>query len=109
MSYSITIPIAAGTAYPSISDWAAQLLNTDGTSNGSSVSTGFVNIGAGNYSWTGTIPASFQGTVKFTSAGSSLNLVGGINQTDDPSSSGGGDATLANQTKILKIIQAQQD
>jgi hypothetical protein len=49
---------------------AAQLVNTAGVVVGDPITTGFVEIGNGDYLWTATIPTSFQGGVKVYEAGS---------------------------------------
>lgn len=66
-AYSKTIAIQAGTAATGLT-WTAQFNDENGTSTGSPITTGFSELGGGNYSWTGDIPDSqFQGTIVFTS------------------------------------------
>ena len=52
----------------------AQLRDIDGVVTGSAVTTGFVDLGGGNYSWTGSIPDKFRGSVSFAVVGGSSVL-----------------------------------
>ena len=74
MSYQLTFSLytTAGLA-----DLRAQLFDIAGTNSGAAVSTGFVEVGTnGMYLWTGTIPDSFIGGVKFYSLAAASDILG---------------------------------
>lgn len=65
MSYTITSSLALGTSQVSIT-LNAQLVDISGSNVGPAVSTGFVEMGNGNYIWTYSgFTAGFRGGVKF--------------------------------------------
>jgi ubiquinone biosynthesis protein UbiJ len=64
MAYTLTIPIALGTSKTGLT-LKAQLVDTAGEDVGSAVTTGFVEVGGGQYLWTGSIPDGHRGGVKF--------------------------------------------
>ncbi len=69
MAYPLTIALPVGETGLTLS---AQLYNSDGTTNGSPVTTGFVErpTGSGNYFWTYAVfPDGFRGGVAITAAG----------------------------------------
>lgn len=66
MSYQATFIIVLDRTQTS-ETLRAQLVNSDGTNNGSLVTTGFANLSNGEYSWVGTIPDSFKGWAQFSS------------------------------------------
>lgn len=66
MVYTASFGIALGPAFTGIADMRAQLLDTAGATVGAAVSTGFVEIGSGFYTWVyASIPDSHRGSVKF--------------------------------------------
>ena len=68
MTYTLDFALALGSGKAGIADLRAQLVDTTGASVGAAVSTGFVEIGAGNYLWHYTsIPDGQRGGVKFYS------------------------------------------
>ena len=64
MSYTLDFSVALGSGSTGLS-LKAQLVNSAGTNVGSEVTSGFTEIGAGNYLWSGTIPDDHQGGVIF--------------------------------------------
>jgi hypothetical protein len=68
MSYAITIGLALGTSQTGLS-LEAQPVNTAGANVGSAITTGFVEYGAGQYAWSGSLPDGHTGGVKFQLAG----------------------------------------
>lgn len=69
MAYTLDINLALGSGKAGIADLRAQLVDTVGANVGAAVSTGFVEIGAGNYLWHyGAFPDAHRGGVKFYSA-----------------------------------------
>jgi len=65
MSYTNSISLALGSSKAGLS-LSAQLFDTAGTNVGSLITTGFVEIGQGNYIWTYSgFPDDFRGGVKF--------------------------------------------
>jgi hypothetical protein len=84
MSYSLTIPLALGSSQTGLT-LRANLKDTTGGAIGGNVTTGFVELGAGNYEWTGTIPNGFQGAAVFSNNSSGAVLAcTTINPADDP-------------------------
>lgn len=73
MSYTLTFSIGLGAAYAS-STLEAQFKDTAGTNVGGIVTTGFVHLGSGAFSWTGTIPDAHRGSVIFRELGQSTVL-----------------------------------
>lgn len=72
MSFTDSGLVIAGDSYTS-ETWSAQLLDTAGSNVGSAVTTGFVHLGTGNYSWVyASFPDGFRGTVRFTSSPTGL-------------------------------------
>ena len=79
MPYTLTTAIPLGQTGLTLS---AQLYNTDGTTNGAAVTTGFVErpTGSGNYFWTyAGFPDGFRGGVVFTSTGGVFQASFGVN------------------------------
>ncbi len=64
MSYTLDFSVALGSGSTGLT-LKAQLVNSAGADVGSEVTTGFTEIGAGNYLWSGTIPDDHQGGVIF--------------------------------------------
>ncbi len=65
MTYASTTSLSLGTGQTGLI-LRAQLISYDGTSVGSAISSGFVEIGQGNYMWTySSYPNGFRGVVKF--------------------------------------------
>ncbi len=65
MSYTASINLVLGTSKIGLS-LVAQLINTAGSSVGSSIHSGFIEIGQGNYIWTyDQFPDGFRGGIKF--------------------------------------------
>ena len=68
MTYTLDFALALGSGKAGLADLRAQLVDTGGANVGSAVSTGFVEIGAGNYLWHyAAIPDSHRGGVAFYS------------------------------------------
>lgn len=66
MAYTLTINLALGAGRAGLADLRAQLLDTDAADVGAEISTGFAEIGGGNYLWTSAaIPDGHRGGVKF--------------------------------------------
>jgi hypothetical protein len=65
MSYSLDFAIALGVGNTGLL-LQAQLVNSSGNPVGGVVTSGFTEIGVGNYLWAGTIPDGFQGGVIFS-------------------------------------------
>jgi hypothetical protein len=89
MAYTLTIPVVMGTGQGGLV-LRAQLKDTAGVNVGGVVTTGFVDLGDGNYGWTGTIPDGFLGYVVFTDAGNTLEAVAAVNPADQPAAVPGG-------------------
>ena len=69
MAYSYSISLALGSSKVGLS-LTAQLVNTSGTNVGAAITTGFIEIGAGNYLWTYiSFPDGFRGGIKFYQTG----------------------------------------
>lgn len=69
MAYTLSINLALASTDTGLS-LSAQLIDTAGANVGSAVTTGFVEIGVGNYLWTyADFPDGFRGGVKFSSGG----------------------------------------
>jgi hypothetical protein len=68
MTYTLDFLLGLGTGKTGLTDLRAQLFDTEGSNVGSAVSTGFVEIGSGNYLWHyASIPDAHRGGVKFYS------------------------------------------
>jgi len=68
MTYTLDFLLGLGSGKAGLSDLRAQLFDTAGSNVGSAVSTGFVEIGSGNYLWHyASIPDAHRGGVKFYS------------------------------------------
>ena len=68
MTYSLTFSLGLGPTKTNLTDLRAQLFDTAGTAVGTAISTGFVDLGTGYYSWyTTAIPDAHRGGVKFYS------------------------------------------
>jgi hypothetical protein len=94
MSYSSTFRIGGLATTLTLS---AQLITTAGAPSGVAVTTGFYEIGGGDYTWTGTIPDDFQGAVTFSISGGAYQTAAAINTTDDPGNAGGGGGATASE------------
>lgn len=70
-THTFTILLASGYAAASLD---AQLKDTAGVNTGGRVTTGFVALGSGAFSWTGAIPEGHRGSVIFREAGQSTVL-----------------------------------
>lgn len=68
MAHSVTFAIALGAGSAGLT-LSAQIKDTSGNNVDGLVTTGFVDLTGGNYSWTGSIPDGQQGTVEFLSLG----------------------------------------
>lgn len=68
MSYKVTISVVLGSSMSGLS-LEAQIIDENGNDVGSAINTGFVEIGSGNYLWTGDIPNNHRGAIKFYAAG----------------------------------------
>lgn len=111
MAYTSVFGIALGPAYTGIADLRAQLVDSGGSNVGSAVSTGFVEIGNGFYSWVyAAIPDGHRGGVKFyrNSVPGTYLAFGSINpeeleNTDVKTSTRGTDAGAATAigTRVL--------
>jgi hypothetical protein len=85
MAYTLDFSLALGTSKTGLTDLRAQFVDTAGASVGLAVSTGFVEIGQGNYLWHATaVPSGHQGGVKFYSAADSATILAfsAINSSD---------------------------
>ena len=79
MSYTITLDVIAGTSRTGLTDLRAQLVNSAGSNAGSAVSTGFTELGGGNYQWTyASMPDAFRGSVKFYSNADTSDILGTV-------------------------------
>ena len=78
MAYNLTFSIVLGQSQTGLT-LRAQLKNTAGTSVGSLVTTGFVELGVGNYLWTGSIPDDHDGGVVFTKSDGTVMACTSIN------------------------------
>lgn len=78
MAYTLALGIALGSSATGLT-LAAQLVDTAGSNVGGSVTTGFVEIGLGNYMWTGSIPDAHRGGVKVSISGGALQAFCAIN------------------------------
>lgn len=102
MAYTLTIGLALGSSQTGLT-LSAQLVDTAGANVGSAVTTGFVELGAGNYTWTyASFPDDFRGAVKLSSSGT-LKAIAAINPqeaeyTDAKTSSRLGTSTSATIT-----------
>ena len=68
MSYALTYNLALGSGKAGLTDLRAQLYDSTGTDVGAAISTGFVALGSGNYSFTAAaIPSALRGGIKFYS------------------------------------------
>ena len=90
----LNFSLALGTSQTGLA-LQAQLVDSTNTPVGAAVTTGFYEIGAGNYLWVGTIAQGFQGGVTFSNiADGSIKAFVALNPADTtPPSSGGGGAT----------------
>ena len=82
MAYTACFAISLGPSRTGFSDLRAQLYDTAGASVGGAISTGFVEIGTGCYSWVyAAIPDGHRGGVKFyrLSTSSTIEAVASIN------------------------------
>lgn len=66
---------------PAATGHTTQFVNTTGTNVGTPIATGFVELGGGYYTWTGTIPTGHQGAIKIIRAGTVI-AAGAINPQD---------------------------
>lgn len=73
MSYALIFAISLGSSQTGLS-LNAQLIDSTGSNSGSPVTTGFVEIGSGNYLWNGTIPDDFYGIAAFNAGGPILAI-----------------------------------
>jgi hypothetical protein len=88
MPYTHTVAVVLGGGNTGLT-LEAQLVDTAGVDVGSAITTGFVEIGGGNYEWTNAaMPTGFRGVVKFNiSPGGTLMAIVAINpETVEPSS-----------------------
>lgn len=68
MSYTLNFSLALGASKTGLADLRAQLVDSAGANSGSAISTGFIEIGTGNYLWSyGSFADGFRGGVKFYS------------------------------------------
>lgn len=67
MSYTLSVSIALGSSKTGLT-LTATILDTAGATV-STTGSGFVEIGLGNYLWTGSLPDNHRGAVKFTGTG----------------------------------------
>lgn len=68
MAYSLDYSLALGSGRTGLADLRAQLVDTTGANVGAAISTGFVEIGSGNYLWHyASFPDGHRGGVKFYS------------------------------------------
>jgi hypothetical protein len=78
MAYTLTIGLALGSSQTGLT-LTAQLVDTTGANVGSAVTTGFVELGVGNYTWTyASFPDDFRGAIKFSS-GATLKAIAAVN------------------------------
>jgi hypothetical protein len=76
MAYTLDFAIALSASKAGLSDLRAQLVDTAGADVGSAISTGFAEIGSGNYLWhCTTIPDAHRGGVKFYSLAASTVIL----------------------------------
>jgi hypothetical protein len=69
MAFSSTVTLVLGDDLASLTDLRAQLLDSEGQAASSVITSGFVNLGNGNYAWTyNSFPDTFSGFVRFWSA-----------------------------------------
>jgi hypothetical protein len=79
VAYTLTFSLALGTSQTGLT-LEAQLIDTTGVDVGAAITTGFYEAGLGNYTWTGSIPDSHRGGVKFRVAGGgTLKAVAAVN------------------------------
>lgn len=68
MSYTLNFSLALGPGKAGLTDLRAQLVTSSGTNSGTAISTGFAEIGSGNYIWNyASFADDFRGGVKFYS------------------------------------------
>lgn len=67
MSYTLSVPIALGSSKTGLT-LTATIIDTSGATV-STTGSGFVEIGSGNYLWTGSLPDNHRGAVVFTGTG----------------------------------------
>lgn len=82
MAYTRLLTLNLGSGSTGLNDLRAQLLDTAGATVGSEISTGFVELGGGSYSWLyAAFPDGFRGSVKFYRSGSAASplVAGAIN------------------------------
>ena len=72
MTYQLTLGVVLGAGKPN-STLFARVLDTAGSPVSPEISSGFVNIGAGNYTLTTNIPAAHRGSIKFYETGSATS------------------------------------
>jgi hypothetical protein len=103
MAYTSVFSLALGAAFTGLTDLRAQLIDSGGANVGGAISTGFIEIGNGFYSWVNaSIPDGHRGGVKFYSNASPATFLafGAINpeeleNTDAKTSSRATAATAA--------------
>ena len=101
MTYTLDFALSLGSGKAGLADLRAQLVDTGGASVGAAVSTGFVEIGAGNYLWHyAAIPDSHRGGVKFYSNATPATVLafGALN----PEEAENVDAKISTELDVLK-------
>jgi hypothetical protein len=106
MAYTITIPVVMGTGQGGLV-LRVQLKDAAGVNVGGLVTSGFVDLGDGNYGWTGSIPDGFDGFAVFTDAGSTVEAVAAINPGDQPAAVPGGVSVSASIGQAFHIEMAR--
>lgn len=81
MSYHTSAAITLGSSKTSLT-LKAQLVNSSGEDYGSEITTGFSEIGGGNYLWCGYIPDGFIGGIKFLDSSDNLMAFTSISPTE---------------------------
>lgn len=108
MAYTLIVGLALGSSQTGLT-LSAQLKDTAGSNVGSAVTSGFVELGVGNYSWTyAAFPDNFRGVVVFT-ASAVVKACAAINpeEADDapiPDVASDADARLSKRKMIRALF-----
>ena len=102
MSQTINFDIIVGISQTGLT-LQAQIITSSGSNYGSPITSGFVEIGNGNYLWSATIPDSFIGGVKFLKMDNTLMAFTSINP-NQLSPSGLDNVTIENGVNARQAI-----
>lgn len=114
MAYTLDINIALGSSQTGLT-LSAQLVDTAGANVGSAITTGFTEIGVGNYLWHYTgFPDAHRGGVKFSTTGGTLKAFVAINPEEAENLQGSLTAARAAKldligTGVATVSQPVQD